>query len=95
MFRDNTFRARMLASLLDEMHVVKDWADAFRKAYGQLGDLRTIMGDEIPWAGLSATAPTTTFELVYKMLRFGRVRPFWGIDLGADRANLAMYVRPI
>ena len=57
--------------------------------------LRVILGNNIPWWALSATFTNEIFKTVYKTLSFGTTRPFWGIDVGTERPNLAQYVRPM
>ena len=53
------------------------------------------MGAEIPWLALTGTCSTKTFETIYHTLGMGGTRPFYGIDRGADRPNLAQWVRPM
>ncbi|KIM71087.1 hypothetical protein PILCRDRAFT_24909, partial [Piloderma croceum F 1598] len=79
--------------IVDEAHVIDAWEKEFRRDYGELKTLRIICRTEIPWAGFSATLPTHIFENVYASLAMGEACPFWGIDLGADRPNLAFWVR--
>ena len=57
--------------------------------------LKIIMGNEIPWLALTGTCSTKTFETIYKTLGMGGTRPFYGIDCGSDRPNLALWVRPM
>ena len=84
-----------MAIVVDEAHVIESWKDEFRKDYGELETLRIIAGTEIPWLALTATSSTRTFEIIYRSLAMGGQRPFYGIDLGADRPNLAQWVRPM
>ncbi|KAF8810424.1 hypothetical protein BYT27DRAFT_7209420 [Phlegmacium glaucopus] len=42
-----------------------------------------------------ATCSTKTFEIIYTTLGMGVDKPFYGIDLGADCPNLALWVRPM
>ena len=84
-----------MAIVVDEAHVIESWKDDFRKDYGELETLRIIAGTEIPWLALTATCSTQTFEIIYQSLGMGGRRPFYGIDLGADRPNIAQWVRPM
>ena len=86
LFRLPQFRSRVLGFILDEAHVTQSWKDDFRKAYGDLGVLKTVAGSDLPWAAVSATMPTQVLNTVGDLLKFG-TRPFWGADLGADRDN--------
>ncbi|KAF5374595.1 hypothetical protein D9615_008912 [Tricholomella constricta] len=95
LFRREHFRKRIIAMVVDESHVIEAWKDEFRKDYNELYTLRVIAGSEIPWMALTATCSTQTFEIIYTTLGMGGARPFWGIDLGSDRPNLAQWVRPL
>ena len=92
---DEKFRARVLGVLVDEAHVIHEWAESFRKDYNELKTLRVILGDSVPWWALSATFTDAIFKTVYKTLSFGTSRPFWGIDVGIDRPNLVQNVCPM
>ena len=88
-------RARIFGVLVDEAHVIHEWATEFRKDYGELKTLRVILGNSVPWWALSATFTNEIFKTVYKTLSFGTSRSFWGIDVGVDRPNLLQCVHPM
>lgn len=92
LFRTEEFCQRVVAMVVDEAHVIETWKDEFHKDYGKLETLKIIVGMEIPWLALTATCSTKTFEVIYQMLGMGGARPFYGIDLGADRPNLAQWI---
>lgn len=95
LYADEGGRMRVLGVLVDEGHVVSEWANSFRTDYKELKTLRVILGNNVPWWALSATFTSEIFEAVYRTLSFGTSRPFWGIDVGTERPNLAQYVRPM
>ncbi|KAF9790789.1 hypothetical protein BJ322DRAFT_1135277 [Thelephora terrestris] len=95
LYADEEARKRILGVLVDEAHVIREWADKFCKDYGELKTLRVILGNNVPWWALSATFTDPIFKTVYNTLSFGTSRPFWGIDVGTERPNLAQYVRPM
>ncbi|KAI1790168.1 P-loop containing nucleoside triphosphate hydrolase protein [Ganoderma leucocontextum] len=95
LFRDESFRSKLVALLVDEAHVIAQWAKDFRRDYGELSQLRVVTGTEIPCGLLSATFPSEVFNLCLASCRMGENRRFWGIDLGTDRPNLALWVRPL
>ncbi|KAF8996926.1 P-loop containing nucleoside triphosphate hydrolase protein [Cyathus striatus] len=95
LFQDALFCARIIAMTLDEMHVIKEWKDYFRKAYGELRILKVLAGIEIPWVGLTGTCSTKTFEIIYTTLVMGGAQPFYGIYMGANRLNLKLIVCPM
>jgi hypothetical protein len=92
-FRDEKIRTTIPGVYVDEAHVLAEWKDDFRKAYGQLDTLSIMLGSQVPWGGGSATLGTAEFETVFKALRLGVHRPFWGLDLGTDRPNLRYEVK--
>lgn len=53
LFRSPAFRYRPLSFIVDKAHVTQEWKDDFRKAYGELGTLKTIAGPDLPWAAVS------------------------------------------
>ncbi|KAF8988409.1 hypothetical protein BDQ17DRAFT_1435027 [Cyathus striatus] len=69
--KGGVFRKRLIAMNVDEGHVIEEWKDAFRKDYGELGMLRILAGDEIPWVSLMGTCSTKTFETIYTALGMG------------------------
>ena len=95
LYADEAARTHVLGVLVDEGHVIHEWADNFRKDFRELKTLRVILGNNVPWWVLSATFTNQIFKTVYETLSFGTSRPFWGIDVGTERPNLAQYVRPM
>ena len=95
LYADEEARTRVLGVLVDEGHVIYEWAVKFRKDYSELKALRVILGNNVPWWALSATFTNPIFKAVYEQLSFGKTRPFCGIDVGTERANLAQHVRPM
>ncbi|KLO10525.1 P-loop containing nucleoside triphosphate hydrolase protein, partial [Schizopora paradoxa] len=91
---DASFRSKIQAICVDEMHLVKEWGSDFREKYKELHRLRIYTGMEIPFLGCTATATTDTFNTVWKDLNFG-CRPFWGVDVGIERPNLQFVVRKL
>ncbi|KAF6744533.1 hypothetical protein DFP72DRAFT_825527, partial [Ephemerocybe angulata] len=71
----------------------------FRKDYAELQMLQTyriIIGSEIiPSVALTATCSTAAFETIYASLWMGTARNFYGLDMGSNRPNLALWVRPM
>ena len=95
LYVDEEHRARVFGVLVDEAHVAHEWGQGFRKSYRELRTLQIILGDNFPWWALSATFTNEIFKNIYKALNFGSTHPFWGIDVGIDRPNLAQYIWPI
>ncbi|KAH9920674.1 uncharacterized protein B0H18DRAFT_880877, partial [Fomitopsis serialis] len=95
LWKDERFRARLQAVIIDEAHCVDEWGtDDFRAHYRRLSVLRHYTGHEIPFVACTATCSTSTFDVLWDTLAFG-LRPFWGIDVGADRPNLLYMTRTL
>jgi hypothetical protein len=92
-FRNEKHRTAIPGVWIDEAQVIPEWMNEFRKSYGQLATLRIILGSQVPFGAASATLATADFEIVFKTLRMGVNRAFWGLDLGTDRPNLRFDVR--
>ena len=73
-------RTRVLGVLVDEAHVIHEWAESFQKDYKELKTLRVILGNNVSWWALSATLTNAIFKTVYETLSFRTSRPFWGIN---------------
>ncbi|KAF8816642.1 P-loop containing nucleoside triphosphate hydrolase protein [Phlegmacium glaucopus] len=95
LWKDSHFRKRLTAVVVDEAHCIDEWGDDdFRPLYRKLNTLRNYTGYEIPVVACTATARTSTFDLIWSTLGYGN-RPFWGLDVGTDRPNLFYITRPI
>jgi superfamily II DNA helicase RecQ len=95
LWKDSQFRTRLTAVIVDEAHCIDEWGgDDFRPEYRQLDRLRIFTSQEVPIVCCTATATTSTFNIIWKTLGYGN-RPFWGLDVGCDRPNLFYITRPI
>ncbi|RDX43275.1 hypothetical protein OH76DRAFT_1299032, partial [Lentinus brumalis] len=95
LFRSATFRSRLTAMFVDEAHVMFQWAKEFRQDYAELKQLRILTGTQTAWALFSATFPTDIFNFCFDSVGMSEHRPFWGTDMGTDRPNVALWVRPM
>ena len=88
LWKNSHFRTRLTAIVVDEAHCVDEWGgEDFRPEYCQLERLRIYTGQEVPIVSCTATATTSTFDIIWTTLGYGN-RPFWGLDVGCDRPNL-------
>ena len=95
LWKDSYFRKRLTAVIIDEAHCIDEWGDdEFRPLYRKLNTLRNYTGYEIPVVSCTATARTSTFDLIWSTVGYGN-RPFWGLDVGMDRPNLFYITRPL
>lgn len=77
--------------VVDEAHVIKEWAAKFRRAYGDLGDLRAIV--KAPIIAASATLPAETLTVVTRTLLYHETN-FFLVNLGNRRKNIALTFGP-
>lgn len=95
LWKDSRFRTRLTVIVVDEAHCVDEWGgEDFRPQYRQLERLRIFTGQEVPIVSCTATATSSTFDIIWKTIGYGS-RPFWGLDVGCDRPNLFYITRPI
>ena len=62
------FRKRIVFFAIDEAHCVETWGQTFRKAWGELGLLRSFY-HEVPIMALSATFSPKVLQTVKKVLK--------------------------
>ena len=68
------YQKNLVALVVDEAHCVKTWGDEFRKAFSQIGDLRSLLPSSVNVLALTATATFDTFDAVTKRLSMENVR---------------------
>ena len=54
------YQKNLVALVIDEAHCVKTWGDSFRKAFAEIGDLRSIVPSLVNVLALMATATKET-----------------------------------
>ena len=82
---------RLVALVVDEAHCVKLWGDKFRKAFGEIGDLRSLVSSSVKVMALTATATAETFSIVTKQLSMWK--PIL-VALSPCRVNIMYKVHP-
>ncbi len=53
---------------VDEAHCISQWGHDFRGAYLELGRLRRVVGEEVPWIALTATATARVQKDIIELL---------------------------
>ncbi|SJL16065.1 uncharacterized protein ARMOST_19581 [Armillaria ostoyae] len=93
--QDHGFRKRIGRIHVDEIHFTwfartgRYGLDAFRKAWGRLGDLKLQLPSSIPWQGLTATCPPHVLHFIESSL----LNPGYAlIRMTSNRPN-TMYAR--
>ncbi|KAJ3572855.1 hypothetical protein NP233_g2794 [Leucocoprinus birnbaumii] len=92
--RNREMIPRILAVVVDEAHVVLHWGSNFRKAYGELGILRTLLPRNTPFVAMSATMPSRVRRDILTKLHLND-EELISLDLGNNRLNVSVVVRPI
>ncbi len=62
------YAKNLVAIVVDEAHCVKTWGDEFRVAFSEIGDLRSLIQDNVGVHALTATSTTETFYIVTRRL---------------------------
>lgn len=92
--QNQEFQRRVLSVVVDEAHVVSHWGASFRKKYGSLGVVRSILQKGTPIVAVSATLPERVRKDVLDKLQFD-LQNYLSIDIGNDRPNVSIVVRAI
>jgi superfamily II DNA helicase RecQ len=88
LWKEVTFHKHVTAIIIDEAHCIDEWGgDNFRPQYQRIDKLRMYTGQEVPFVACTATAATSTFDVIWKTLGFGSCL-FWGLDVGCEWSNL-------
>ncbi|KAF5372237.1 hypothetical protein D9758_005060 [Tetrapyrgos nigripes] len=86
--KDPRIRRCLGAVFIDEAHCIDEWGENdLCLQYRQLSIIRPLCGYDVPFVACTATCRTSTFDIIWQVLRFGS-RPFWGVDVGTDQSNL-------
>lgn len=101
-FRDvlksTEFQARIGLVAIDECHLVMEW-EKFRPAFTLLGELRTILHQDIVWFGCSATLDAAGERRVLETAGFravgNRMHQTEVIRTSIDRPDVALCVIPL
>lgn len=92
--KNRSLARRILSIVIDEAHVISHWGSGFRKKYGEMGILRTLLPKGIPFVALSATLPSRVREDIMTNLHFSRKDgSYVDINIGNDRPNVSLVVR--
>jgi hypothetical protein len=64
------FRDRLVLVTIDDLHIVEQWGENFRKQYSQLQVLRARVGTHVPWFGTSGILDPAMLESVKRSVGF-------------------------
>ena len=91
MLQSPVYKSNIAALVVDEAHCVKTWGDQFRRTFAQIGDLRSLLPNELKILALTATATMDTYSVV--QTRLGMVEPVL-ISMSPERQNIFYRVCP-
>ena len=86
LLRRPEFTRNVLSIVIDEAHCVSEWGENFRKAFGELGRLRSYVPATIPFLVTSATLPPHILDNVVQKLQVSKSCSVF-INLGNDCPN--------
>jgi ATP-dependent DNA helicase RecQ len=89
-FRNLLTQTRVSLVAVDEAHCVSQWGHDFRPEYLTLSELRPLLGRDVPWLALTATADDTTRNDIVQ--RLALVDPAVQVA-GFDRPNIRYRVQ--
>jgi superfamily II DNA helicase RecQ len=73
--------------VVDEAHVIQTWSKEFRKAYGLVGNLRSMLFD-VPFSAVTATATVEIKAAIISALHLGSQKELVETNLGNFRSNI-------
>ncbi|KAI0283766.1 P-loop containing nucleoside triphosphate hydrolase protein [Russula brevipes] len=88
------FTKHVMAVVIDEAHCMSSWGDDFRKAFGNLGTLRSYVPSNVPFFATSAMLPPHILDGVIRKLHFSRPCTFL-LNLGNDCPSVTHLVCPM
>jgi superfamily II DNA helicase RecQ len=88
---DPTWTRDILAIIVDEVHVVVDWGEAFRPIYTTISDLRHMGTHPIPLLAVSATLSRKAYDTIARNLQLSKPAI---INIGSRRPNIYLEFSP-
>lgn len=92
--RSADFTKNVCMIAIDEAHCISQWGDGFRKAFGELGRLRSCVPTSVPFLATSATLPPLVLSDIQTRLHFTWTDTFY-VNLGNHRANITNILVPM
>lgn len=92
MLLSKTYKEKMVALVVDEAHCIKLWGDEFRKAFSEIGNLRSVIPSGVNVMALTATATSETYHCALKHLG---MKSTVLVALPPDRGNIMYSIMPI
>ena len=68
MFLRQAYKDNLVAMVIDEAHCIQTWGDEFRMAFAEIGNLRSIIPQQVNIMALTATATQETLKTIIQRL---------------------------
>uniref|UniRef100_A0A1X7TG19 DNA 3'-5' helicase n=1 Tax=Amphimedon queenslandica TaxID=400682 RepID=A0A1X7TG19_AMPQE len=68
MLKSDLYQERLVAFIVDETHVIKNWGGEYRPEFSKLGEIRSLLAKSTQAMALTATATSHLREHIMKML---------------------------
>lgn len=93
LFKQPRFRSQIMSVIFDEAHCISAWGE-FRPEYKEVGRLRYMLPDNVPFAIASATLPSIVLSDIMDTLQM-RSNNLHKIQRSNDRPNVNLVVRQL
>ena len=92
--RSTDFTKNICMIAIDEAHCISQWGNGFRKAFGELGRLRSFVPTSVPILATSATLQPLVLCDIQSQLHLS-VQETFLVNLGNHRANITNILVPM
>jgi superfamily II DNA helicase RecQ len=92
--RSAEFTKNICVIPIDKAHCISQWGNGFRKAFGELGRLRSFVPTSVPILATSATLQPLVLCDIQSRLDFS-VQETFLVNLGNHRANITNILMPM
>ncbi|XP_019861738.1 PREDICTED: ATP-dependent DNA helicase Q1-like [Amphimedon queenslandica] len=88
--KSNIYQERVIAFVVDEAHLIKNWGDDYRPEFSKLGEIGSLLPQQTNVMALTATATTALRDHVIKILGMKRVSV---VEVSPGKDNLFFSIK--
>ena len=85
------YKDNLVAMVIDEAHCIQTWGDEFRMAFAEIGNLRSIIPQQVNIMALTATATQETLKTIIQRLSLRNPKI---IAMSPQRINIFLRIDP-
>ena len=85
------YKDNLVAMVIDEAHCIQTWGDEFRMAFAEIGNLRSIIPQQVNIMALTATATQETLKTIIQRLALRNPKI---IAMSPQRINIFLKIDP-